>query len=88
MVRQLLERDPHVLMRMQRCVLTAGTVIPCCSQNKEHVASAVKEELTKAMTGFGYEIIQARLRCLRRPAKSSRSCSSLSKVLPEVALNP
>ena len=30
-------------------------------QNKEHVASAVKEELTKAMTGFGYEIIQARL---------------------------
>ena len=34
-------------------------VVSVCAQNKEHVAKAVKEELTKAMTGFGYEIIQA-----------------------------
>lgn len=32
----------------------------CALQNKDHVAQAVKDELTKAMSGFGYEVIQVR----------------------------
>ena len=32
-------------------------------QNKENVARAVKAELTKAMSGFGYEVIQVLPRC-------------------------
>ena len=29
-------------------------------QNNDHVAQAVKAELSKAMTGFGFEVIQVR----------------------------
>ena len=51
--------------RLCACLYASHGKLPqqcnVCLQNKEHVALAVKEELTKAMSGFGYEIIQARL---------------------------